>query len=99
MDDVVSYARMLRLAGEDRFQNFATLALVGKCLIGFGCGDVERERVKDGGFGVVRISSLQCTHLLFEYFGVLRRRLSVLTINFRERFDVAFLASSGVAGL
>src|SRR5215467_14710497 len=66
MNDVVRDARMVGILGEEGFEDFPAAALIRKGLVGFGSGDVQRDRMENGGFGIVGISGLQLTHLLFE---------------------------------
>src|SRR5207302_10872091 len=70
VDDVVGYARMLGLVGENRLEDFAALALIGKGLVGFGCGYGQGERVENGRLAVVGIGGLHVGHLLLERLGV-----------------------------
>lgn len=66
MDDVVRNAWMVGMLGEEGFEDFAATALICEGLVRFGRNDVERNRVKNGGFIIVRISGLQCCHPFLE---------------------------------
>ena len=91
MDEIVRDPRMIRLLRENRRQNFYTLALVGESLIRLGRDDIERQRVKNCGFGVIRIGRLKLGHLLFKPLSMLVCGLTILAIDFRQRSDVCAL--------
>ena len=62
VDDIVRYARMVGLPGFDRLQNRGRLELPGVGLVAEIHRLVERERVENGGLGVVRIALGQPRH-------------------------------------
>src|SRR5580704_12941891 len=91
---------MMRLSGEDRFQNLATLALVGKSLVGLGSSNRQSQRVKNRCLIILRIGCLESAHLLFKGLAVRIGVLTVFAVNFSQCVDVGILAlcSLRVAG-
>src|SRR6516164_8845793 len=69
VDQVMRDARMVWLLGQNRLQDFAALALVGKGSICLGSGNGEAERVEDGGLTVASIARLDLTHLPLKGLG------------------------------
>src|SRR5258707_4734465 len=65
VNDVVGQSRMIWVLYEQVFKNFPGLELPGISLIGRigGCG--EGQRVEDGSFSVLRISSTDSSHFAF----------------------------------
>src|SRR6267378_2638683 len=88
MNDVVGDAGMMRLLLEDGLKNFATFALIRESLVGFRGGDGQSQRMKDGGFAVRGVGSLQLAHFLLEDAGVRCVVLVVLAINSRQSVNV-----------
>ena len=99
VNDVVCYTRMLWLAREDRLEDLATLALVGKSLVSLRRSDGQGERMENCRLAVIGISSLHLTHLLLEGLRVRIDIFSILAVNFRESFDVNLFPRSGLGVL
>ena len=62
MDQVMRHAWMLRLADKDRLQDPRSFELIGISLVRRRCRSVERQRVMDLSFVVVRIALRQLLH-------------------------------------
>ena len=98
MNDVVRHSGMVRVPGKDRFQNLAALALVRKSLVGLRRGDRQCQSVKNRGFVVIRICSLERGHFLLKSLRVEDLVLAIFFVNFGKSFDITFLAR-GRAGV
>src|SRR5205085_8933274 len=98
VNDVVRHSGMVRVPGKDRLQNFAALALVRKSLVGLRRGDRQCESVKNRGFAVIRICSLERSHFLLKSLRVEDLVLAIFFVNFGKSFDITFLAR-GRAGV
>src|SRR5229473_3107721 len=95
VNDVMGQSRMIWVLYEQIFKNFPGLELPGISLIGRvgGCG--EGQRVKDGSFGVLRISSTDSSHCAFVRQDT-RTLIGIRGIGkeVRDGFDIGTLARS-----
>ena len=93
MDQVMRHARMLRLTRPDLFKNSRTFQLIGIGLVRRRRPDIERQRIVDLRFIVIRISSCELLHRLeiIQHAGAMID-LVVIGIHCGERFDVVALA-------
>jgi len=66
VDQIVSDPGMVRLLLQDRFENFAAFPLVRERFVRFRRRNIQRQRVEDGSFAVVRVCGLHCSHLFLE---------------------------------
>src|SRR5581483_4072621 len=81
------------LFGKNGLKDVGALLLVRVSFVGLRCGDVESQRVEDGGLGIVRIGSLEFTHLFLEGLGVSILVFAVLTVNLADGVNVGLLGS------
>ena len=79
VDDVVREAGMIRLAGDESFENRASLALLGERLVARRRGGGDRQRVEDRRFAVVRVGRGDPRHRIAirHHTGGLIRRLEI----------------------
>src|SRR5262245_9568929 len=96
VDEVVRYAGVLRLLGEDFLQNRAADPLVSEALvIRVGGGD-QRERIEDAGFAIPRMLLIDLLHGLRVGLGSgLWRALLVVRVVSGDGGDVVAFASAG----
>ena len=64
MDDVMCDARVVRVLGEERFEDPATVALIGEGFVGFRSGDGERERRKNGSAAEIEVDAFTSALLM-----------------------------------
>src|SRR6266852_2131544 len=93
MDDVMGDSGMTLLLGKKGNQYLYAFALISKGLVSLGRDDVERQRVKNRGFAVVRIRSLKLCHLPFKRLPMHIRAVGILPIDLGQRVDVRALAN------
>src|SRR5260370_2285768 len=93
MDNVMSYAGMLRLLRKNLFQNRTGLFLIRISFISGGRAALQRERVKDGCLPVIGIASLKLLHRFFicHRAGVMVQLVGIFVDSFEDS-DVIPLA-------
>jgi hypothetical protein len=92
VDQVVGHTRMVGLRGEDRLENHRGLELAGVGLVFQVRGDIERERIEDRGFLVLRIALRELLHRLFVPQHALAPGRLVVRVQGGDRLDIVALA-------
>src|SRR5688572_4895430 len=61
----MSYAWVIGLLRKDLFKDLPGLSLLCVSLVGWRCRSVERQRVEDRGFSIVRVLTMDLLHRFF----------------------------------
>ena len=92
VDQVVRYAGMAGQFFQQRLQDLAALALVGIALVAARRRFIQRQRIKDRCFNVVRICRMQFRHLPGKLLQPLVQQHIIALVKRRNGFDVLLLA-------